>query len=158
MIVICDTSPILYLILINQIELLPRFYQTIIIPDIVQSEMQATGAPVALQKWIDRPPQWLEICSVPPGNYTPLKKLQAGEQGAILLAQSLQADLLIVDDLAARQIAQQLGMKIIGLLGILGEAGRRDWINFSETLVQLLEVTNFRASPQLVQDLLKEFS
>jgi len=30
----CDTSPILYLLLINQIELLPRLYQTIIIPDV----------------------------------------------------------------------------------------------------------------------------
>ncbi|VXD25230.1 conserved hypothetical protein [Planktothrix serta PCC 8927] len=157
MIVICDTSPILYLLLINQIELLPRLYQTIIIPDVVQAEMQAPGAPLALQNWIDHPPEWLEICSVAPGNDPRLQRLQAGEQAAILLAQSLKADLLIVDDLAARQIAQKLGINIIGLLGILGEAGRRNWLNFPETLRQLLEVTNFRASPQLVQDLLKEF-
>jgi predicted nucleic acid-binding protein len=158
MIVICDTSPILYLLLINQLDLLPRLYSTLIIPDVVQAEMQATGAPVVLQEWIAKPPQWLEIRPVPPGNYPPLQRLQAGEQAAIFLAQSLQADLLIVDDLAARQIAQQLGIKITGLLGILGEAARRKWIDFPETLKQLLQATNFRVSPQLVEDLLKEFS
>lgn len=158
MIVISDTSPILYLLLINQLDLLPHLYSTLIIPDVVQAEMQATGAPVVLQEWIANPPQWLEIRTVPPGNYAPLQRLQAGEQAAILLAQSLQADLLIVDDLAARQIAQQLGIKITGLLGILGEAGRREWIDFPETLKQLLQATNFRVSPQLVEDLLKEFS
>ncbi|MFB2880157.1 DUF3368 domain-containing protein [Floridanema aerugineum] len=158
MIVISDTSPILYLLLINQLDLLPRLYSNLIIPDVVQAEMQATGAPIVLQDWIAKPPQWLEIRTVPPGNYAPLQRLQAGEQAAILLAQSLQADLLIVDDLAARQIAQQLGIKITGLLGILGEAGRRKWIDFPETLKQLLQTTNFRVSPQLVEDLLKEFS
>jgi predicted nucleic acid-binding protein len=158
MIVICDTSPILYLLLINQLDLLPRLYKTIIIPDVVQAEMHATGAPVALQEWIAQPPLWLEIRPVPPGNYAPLQRLQAGEQAAILLAQSLRADLLIVDDLAARQIAQQLGLNIIGLLGILGEAAQRNWLDFPETLTQLLQATNFRVSPQLVQDLLKEFS
>jgi predicted nucleic acid-binding protein len=158
MIVISDTSPILYLLLINQLDLLPRLYSTLIIPDVVQAEMQATGAPVVLQEWIAKPPQWLEIRTVSPGNYAPLQRLQAGEQAAIFLAQSLQANLLIVDDLAARQIAQQLGIKITGLLGILGEAARRKWIDFPETLKQLLQTTNFRVSPQLVEDLLKEFS
>lgn len=39
MIVVADTSPINYLLLINQIDLLPRLFQQIIIPDVVRDEM-----------------------------------------------------------------------------------------------------------------------
>jgi len=158
MIVISDTSPILYLLLIDQIELLPRLYQTIIIPDVVRAEMQSTGAPISLREWIANPPCWLEIRPVPLAYDAPLQRLHAGERAAIILAQSLNADLLIVDDLAARQIARELDIKIIGLLGILGEAGKRNWIDFPTILKQLAEGTNFRISPQLVEDLLKKFS
>lgn len=157
MIIVCDTSPILYLILIHQIELLPRLYNRIIIPDRVAEEMQAIGAPSPLKTWIADPPPWLQIQRTPPMNQPDLKRLHRGEQAAILLALSMGADLLIVDDLAARQAAQNKGLQIIGLLGILGEAGRRDWIDFPTTLEELLKMTNFRASPQLVQALLAKF-
>jgi predicted nucleic acid-binding protein len=50
--VVSDTSPILYLLLIGQLDLLQRLYKTIIIPNVVQAEMQAKGAPAALQNWI----------------------------------------------------------------------------------------------------------
>jgi predicted nucleic acid-binding protein len=158
------TSPILYLLLIDQIDLLPRLYQTITIPEVVQIEMQAKGAPTALQSWITHPPDWLEITPHLEADYTQLpqlpqlRRLQAGEQAAIALALSLQADLLIVDDLDARRTAQDLGLSIVGMLGILGEAAKRDWIDFPNVLNRLLQETNFRLSPQLARDLLKEFS
>jgi predicted nucleic acid-binding protein len=165
MIVVSDTSPILYLLLIDQLDLLPRLYQRIIIPDVVQAEMQNPGAPLALQNWISAPPNWLEIHpvsntanSAPKDVRTLLQRLDPGEQAAILLAQSLNADLLIVDDLDARQTAQNLGINITGMLGILGEAAKRNWINFSETLERLVQETNFRASPKLIQALLDQFS
>lgn len=158
MIVISDTSPILYLLLIDQLELLPRLYSTIIIPDVVQAELQDPGAPAALQAWIASPPNWLEIQPTPPSEHITGKNLQAGERAAIALAESLNADLLIADDLAARKAAQQLGIPIVGLLGILITAVRRQWIDFPTVLNQLLDETNFRASPKLIQYVLKEFS
>lgn len=158
MTVVSDTSHILYLLLIDQIDLLPRLYQTIIIPDVVQAEMQADGAPATLRNWISAPPDWLEITPVPEGDYTRLSRLQSGEQAAIVLARFLRANLLIVDDLDARNIAQSLGLEIIGMLGILGEAARRNWIDFPSVLNQLLQETNFRISPQLAKSLLEQFS
>lgn len=165
MIVVSDTSPILYLLLIDQLDLLPRLYRRIIIPDVVQAEMQNLGAPLELQNWIASPPHWLEIhpvsnsaSSAPTNVRTLLQRLDPGEQAAILLAQTLNADLLIVDDLDARQTAQTLGLNITGMLGILGEAAKRNWITLSETLERLLQETNFRASPKLIQALLDQFS
>lgn len=146
MIVVSDTSPILYLLLIEQLDFLPRLYQRILIPDAVQAEMQDPGAPLILQNWIAEPPSWLEIHPAPNNAPPTLQRLDPGEQAAILLAQFLNANLLIVDDLDARKAAQQLGLTITGLLGILGEAAKRNWINFPEILDRLLQETNFRAS------------
>lgn len=156
--VVSDTSPILYLLLIDQLNLLPRLYPTVTIPNVVQSEMQTKGAPTELKEWISTPPDWLEILTLPEADYTHLQRLQPGEQAAIVLAQTLQADLLILDDLDARRIAQNLGLNITGMLGILGEAAKRDWISFPDVLNQLLQETNFRLSPQLARDLLEQFS
>jgi hypothetical protein len=59
MIVIADTSPINYLLLIDQIDLLPRLFQQIVIPDVVRDEMLNPDAPLTLQQWIADPPSWL---------------------------------------------------------------------------------------------------
>jgi len=59
MIVVSDTSSILYLLLLDQLELLPRLYDQVIIPQIVQTEMTATEAPPKLRQWIAAPPVWL---------------------------------------------------------------------------------------------------
>ena len=56
MIVVSDTSPINYLLLIDQIDLLPRLFEQIIIPDRVRNEMLDPSAPPALQQWIANPP------------------------------------------------------------------------------------------------------
>lgn len=50
MIVVSDTSPINYLLLINQIDLLPRLYQQVIILDVVRDEMLSPDAPQVLQQ------------------------------------------------------------------------------------------------------------
>ena len=56
MIVVADTSPINYLLLIDQIDLLPRLFEQIIIPNIVRDEMLDSSAPPILQRWITNPP------------------------------------------------------------------------------------------------------
>jgi predicted nucleic acid-binding protein len=158
MIVVSDTSPILYLVSINRVELLPQLYEKIIIPDIVKAEMSATGAPAVLKKWISNPPDWLEIRAVLDGDISTLQRLHPGERAAILLAQKIKADLLLVDDKDAHQTAQSLGLKITGLLGILGEASKQNQLDLASTINQLLRETNFRASPRLIREILNQFS
>ncbi|MCY7394421.1 MAG: hypothetical protein LH647_23870 [Leptolyngbyaceae cyanobacterium CAN_BIN12] len=65
MIVVADTSPINYLLLINQIDLMPCLFQQIIIPDVVRDEMLDPDAPPVLQQWITNPPSWLTVQTVP---------------------------------------------------------------------------------------------
>jgi predicted nucleic acid-binding protein len=155
MIVISDTSPILYLALINQIELLPQLYQRILIPETVRDEMIDAGAPLILRQWILAAPQWLEVCAVQPSRQAALERLDPGEQAAIELAQQINADLLILDDRAGRQAALNLGLKITGLLGILKDAETLGLLDLPETIDRLLTETNFRASPKLIKRLLQ---
>ena len=154
MIVVSDTSPINYLLLIDQIDLLPRLFQQIIIPDVVQEEMLAPGAPLVLQKWIANPPSWLKIQAISVVDET-INSLDLGEQAAITLAQTLPADLLIIDERLGRQLAAERGLPIIGTLGILDDAASQGLIALTETIARLQQ-TNFRASRRIIQALLQQ--
>jgi predicted nucleic acid-binding protein len=154
MIVIADTSPINYLLLINQIDLLPLLFQQIIIPDMVRDEMLDPDAPPVLRQWITHPPSWLTIQTVPVIDTT-LNTLDPGEQAAITLAQTLPADLLIIDERLGRQIAEERGIAIIGTLGILDDAATQGLINLAEAIAQLQQ-TNFRVSRRIIQALLNK--
>ncbi|WP_292877148.1 hypothetical protein [Nostoc sp. NMS1] len=64
MIIVSNTSPINYLILIGQINLLPELFQQIIIPQAVYTELSDKLAPPPVQAWIAAPPNWLKIQTV----------------------------------------------------------------------------------------------
>ncbi|BAU12239.1 hypothetical protein LEP3755_27680 [Leptolyngbya sp. NIES-3755] len=155
--VISDTSPICYLILIEQIDLLPRLYGQIIIPEAVQRELQAFNTPLTVQQWISQPPSWLTIQAL---SYPPdpaLSRLDPGEQDAIALAEELNARLLLIDERYGRRIALQRGLQIIGIIGLLDEAATQRYIHFP-TVINRLQQTNFRISPRLLEDLLNKYS
>lgn len=99
MIVVSDTSPINYLLLIDQIDLFPRLFGQIIIPDVVRGEMLDADAPPILQQWIANPPSWLIIEAVQTIDET-LNILDPGEQAAITLAQktSCKSPIQLLDD------------------------------------------------------------
>ena len=61
MIVIADTSPLNYLILIGEAEVLRRLYGRVVIPEAVLRELQNPQAPAKVAEWIAQPPAWLEI-------------------------------------------------------------------------------------------------
>lgn len=109
-------------------------------------------APPVLQQWIVNPPSWLTVQTVPVIDTT-LSRLDSGEQAAIALAQTLPADLLIIDERLGRQIAQERGIAIIGTLGILDDAAEQGLIDLAEAIAQLQQ-TNFRVSRRIIQSLL----
>ncbi len=156
MIVISDTSPLCYLLLIDLIDLLPELYGHVIIPEIIRDELAAPKSPPIVQNWIAQPPDWLEIRTVNTP-YLSFDELDLGEQAAINLAEELQADLILLDDQAARTIASKRGFAIVGVLGILVRAGQQGKIDFPAAISRLQQTT-FRASASLIQTLLDQFS
>jgi predicted nucleic acid-binding protein len=109
MVVVADTSPINYLILIGQIELLPQLYARILIPPAVLNELQHPLAPAPVREWSARPPGWLEV--LPPKNTVDIVELDPGETEAIALAIEMQIEVLLIDEQAGRQEAARRGLK-----------------------------------------------
>ena len=153
MIIVSDTSPLCYLVLIDLIEVLPELFSRVVIPPKVGDELSAPNAPKVVQEWISQPPANLEVQTLTAQIDPALNQLDLGEQEAITLALQLQADLILLDDLAARRIATELQLEIVGLLGILGSAAEKGRVNFSAA-IERLQQTTFRASPRLIQSLL----
>jgi len=141
--VVADTSPLNYLILIGQIEILPALFEKVFVPQIVRNELQHE-APESVRRWIAMPPSWLEIVPEKHESDEPdLLLLDDGERAAILLAIRIGAELRLIDDRNGVEIARSRGFAVTGTLGILDLAASRGLIRLSEA-VERLKNTSFR--------------
>jgi predicted nucleic acid-binding protein len=156
MTVVCDTSPLCYLILIDYVEVLPQLFGRVTIPNAVCTELLAEGSYTQVQNWIAQPPSWLQIQTTTPLLPNLSSKLGIGEQEAISLAVQLNAALIILDDLDARQTAIALFLNVTGLLGVLYRAGTQGIIDFPHAISKL-QLTSFRASSALIQSFLERY-
>lgn len=153
MIVISDTSPVNYLVLIGEIDLLTKLYQTVIVPQSVFEELTAAASPLEVRNWLKKKPDWFLVKQISSSILPTFYGLDAGESEAIQLAQELNADLLIIDEKQGRKIAKEQGLKIIGTIGILASAIEKDLIDAEKT-IQKLENTNFHFA-EIFKDLLR---
>jgi predicted nucleic acid-binding protein len=155
MIVVSDTSPICYLLLIGEIDILPQLYGKVLIPTTVYQELLDPKSPSLVRAWLQQPPSWLRIQSVNRTSDIGLNTLDPGEQEAILLAEQKNAFLIIIDDLLGRKVATSRGLNVTGLLGVLDESARQNLINFPSA-IERLQQTSFRASSALIKSLLQQ--
>lgn len=153
MIIVSDTTPINYLILIDQIHLLRDLYGQVVLPQAVFDEMQSASAPDKVRAWISNRPEWLELRTVSMPDST--LNLGAGEKEAITLAREMRADLLLMDDKKGRRAAQERGLTVIGTLAVLATAARRELVNLPAA-IEHLKQTNFRAPSDLMKSLVDE--
>jgi len=70
-------------------------------------------------------PRGLPSGMVLPALLRGMEKLQAGEQGAVLLALSMRADIVLIHEKSARRVAAERGRRVTGTLELLGEAAAR---------------------------------
>lgn len=152
MIVVADTSPLNYLILIDHIDVLPSLYGRVLIPHAVLQELLSPFAPLPVSTWAHNPPEWLELLSLSLKSDALTPMLDPGEAEAILLAEQLSANWLLMDEVAGRQEAQRRGLQPIGTLGILREAHRTHLLDFAAATTRL-KATTFRVSQALIDRL-----
>jgi predicted nucleic acid-binding protein len=154
MLVVSDTSPINYLVLIQQEILLPALYERVVIPPGVYGELQRLQTPAEVRQWVVHPPAWLTVQqpqqTLPAGQGP---KLGDGEREAIPLAQELHAAFLLMDDTDGRAEALRRAISITGTVGILETAAIRGLIDLPSVLAQL-QATTFHGSPRLFADAL----
>jgi predicted nucleic acid-binding protein len=155
-VVISDTSPLHYLILIGLTEILPALYTTVFIPEAVTRELDQPATPEKVRDWIARPPDWLRVApvAVAPTSVT-LHDLDQGEREAILLALFIKADLVLMDDREGVEEARRVGLSVTGTIGILDRAAELGIIELAPALDSLRQ-TNFRIGPSLLHRLFVE--
>jgi predicted nucleic acid-binding protein len=156
MIAVADASPLCYLVLIGEIDLLSKLFLHVAAPHAVINELLHEDAPEAVRTWASDLPGWISVKENPLSATTGLEKLQSGEQAAILLAESIKADVILLDEKAARRVAATRGLRVTGLLGVLGEAATRGLVELAPT-IDKLRTTTFRSSPALLKATLDRF-
>ena len=153
MIVVSDTSPLRYLILIDQASLLPALFGRVLTTPLVIAELGHPEAPAKLHEWLVNPPDWLEVRS--PKSVPSSSRLDPGETEAIALAQELQADTLLIDERDGAKYARAQGLFVTGTLGVLQTGARRGLVSLADAL-NALRATSFRHSAALFDQLIRD--
>jgi predicted nucleic acid-binding protein len=152
MIVVSDTSPLNYLILVGCVDLLPQLFGQVYAPPMVLIELGHPRSPMPVRTWAASPPEWLNLKE--PAAIDPSLNLDPGETAAIALAEELKADRLLIDERDGREVAKQRGLFVVGTLNVLNEAAELNLINLPEVIEQL-KATSFHVSARLIQDILQ---
>ena len=154
MIVVADSSPLHYLILIEQVELLRRLYSEVVVPSAVVSELTRRSSPEGVSNWSLTAPPWLRVMPVSADEIaTVTESLGLGERAAIALAEAMKADLLLIDETAGRREASRRSLLVTGTLGVLRAAAAKGIIDVPDVLRRLC-LTNFYVDEALIE---KEF-
>ncbi len=150
--VVTNSTPLIALSKINRLELLQKVYRSIYIPEEVYTEVVVNGvgkpgaAEVASADWI--------ICQ-------PIKDkdqvlilhnrtlIDLGECGAIVLAQEIEAERIIIDDRVARHIAIAKGLSVVGTVGVLRVAKAMQIIPEIKPILDDLRLHGTRISDRL---------
>lgn len=155
MIIIADTAPINYLILIGEIEVLRILAKQVIIPQAVFQELKDEGAPEPVRRWIDSHPDWLEVRQANTSLFTPRRKIGPGETEAIALAIELKADALLIDDGDAIKEAHRLQIPTLRLFNILESAAEKNLLDLADAVEKMKRTTFHMPPAELIEAMLE---
>jgi uncharacterized protein len=157
MIVLSDASPLINFAVIGYLDLLPKIFGRVVIPQTVFEEITVHGEGMTGAKEIQNA-DWVEVKSAT--NQTLLlalrNQIDPGEAESIVLALELSADLLLMDERLGRRIAKEFQLAVTGTLGLLMDAKRFGHIPSVKPLLdKLIQTNGFRISQQLYDEVLQ---
>jgi predicted nucleic acid-binding protein len=150
MTVVCDATPLIYLAAIGKFDLFRLLYGRLTIPMAVHDEVVIHGAgrwgssETAGAAWIDR-----QAVSNPANVISLQTFLHGGESEVVVLAEELHADLVIMDETAARRELARRGLTFIGTVGLLIEAKRLGLIAVLKPELDQLRKCGFHLSDRV---------
>jgi uncharacterized protein len=123
--VVCNATPLINFAAINRLDILQAVFSQIVIPQAVCDETTVSGFPASEFVLQAIAAKWLQVQAVSSiaANIPP--ELDQGEREAITLALETGEPQILLDEREARQVAQSLGLQVIGTLGILLLAKKR---------------------------------
>ncbi|MEP7012754.1 MAG: DUF3368 domain-containing protein [Acidobacteriota bacterium] len=155
-VVVADSSPLIGLARIGQLEILRKLASRILMPPAVQAEItqhrrEAPGAAAIRQA------AWIEIATPDPPEVELLAiLLDRGEAEAIALAQRLPGSTLLLDDARARRVAERLAIPRIGTVGLLRRAKKAGLIQAVKPCIEALMANGIYIHRTLIDAVLKD--
>ncbi len=147
MIVVSNTSPLIFLAKVEALELLPQCFDRILVPHAVVKELGNFSLPSYLQSALISPVGKAFVKGA-------TGRLHVGELEVMVLAQETPADFVLMDDLLARQQAQRLGLRPMGTVGVLRLAQQQGLLSnsdFEQKLNELIEYHGFYLSAKMLK-------
>ena len=153
--VVVNTTPLIALSAVHQLDLLRQLYGEVVIPAAVRAEVLAGGrrgtgvAEIAARPWIRT------LALRDPGRADLLSDLDRGEAEVIALAQEARAGLVIIDERLARRHADRLGLPLTGTMGVLLKAKANGLLGRIGPLVGQIRISGVRLGDDLVRRVLE---
>ena len=153
---VSNTTPLRYLIAIEQDHLLGQLFEKVFVPVAVHEELTDTRTPETVRRRVSSFPAWFEVRTVQETQTSTFPvTLHRGEREAILLAEALRADVLLIDEQIGRTIALSRNLPLSGTLGVLERADRMGFVSDFPRLLQQLKASGFFITETLEQQLLE---
>ena len=154
--IIADSSPLISLAIIGQLDLLPQLYNSVLLPPAVWDEVTVKGAGLPGAQTV-REAAWLTIQTPEQAAVAPLSILvDKGEAEVIVLAQQTLDSIVLLDDAQARHVAERLGIRKIGTLGILRRAKKSGLIDEIKVYIEQLRIQGIYIRSSLVDAILRD--
>jgi predicted nucleic acid-binding protein len=155
MIVVSDTTPFNYLILLDAADVLPALFGRVYTPSAVIHELAHSRSPERVRDWATAPPVWLTVQD--PSVIDSSIRLGPGETAAIALALELQADWVLLDERRGSRKAESRGLRVAGTLAIIEEAGLRNLLDYDDALIRLVRETTFYVTDDVLLESAQRF-
>ncbi len=155
-VIVADSSPLIALARIRQLELLRELASSVLMPPAVLEEVTGAryDAPGAAQI---RAVSWIKVQEPDPSRVAPLAILvDRGEAEAIALAQGIEGSRLLLDDARARRIAERLEIPRVGTVGILRRAKRAGLISEIRSHLEALTANGIYLHQSLIEAVLSD--
>jgi predicted nucleic acid-binding protein len=145
-IIISDTSCLIILDKIDELDLLMKVGRKIVV------------TPIILKEFGRSLPEWISVLSPKNSHYQQILEmdLDEGEASAIALSLDMENPILMLDDLKGRKIAEKLNLRYSGTFGLILKAKQLGLINNVKPILEKIKSTNFRFNEKLFEIVLEQ--
>lgn len=156
MIVVSDSSPLITLASVGELELLRKLFGEVLIPEQVWDEVvqaDRAGADDVIGA------EWMRRVSAPDDSFLLVlrSELDPGEAEAIAVAYDFKADTLLLDERSARKLAIGMGFNVLGVAGVLLQAKQGGFLQrIRPVLHRMRTLGRFRVSTKLYEETLRD--
>ena len=157
MIIVFYSGPLIALSKLNLLFILQDLFGEIVIPAEVWKEVVERGKGKAGSEAIEEA-KWIKVQDVGDDLSVEVlcRNIDRGEAEAIILAKRINADILILDEKIAREIAMAVGLKVVGSLALIYEGIKRGIVD--QTLAEIIKKMrerNIWISDEVIEEITK---